>query len=327
MMILIAMLLVFSVLAGCSPSNESDQTPTSTSTIAETPDSTGEITEPDSALPQPYPVTVTDMKDRVIALDAPVERVIALTAANAEIVYALGAGDLMVGRGEYCDYPAEVFDVETIGSGANTNIEQIIALDPDVIFMDTMAQTIEQNEQIEQAGIAAVVTEASDISGTYESILLIGTVLGKDAEAQALVDGMKAAFADIAENQVSGTIYFEVSPLEYGLWTAGKGTFMDEVAVSMGLTNVFGDVEGWAEISEEQVLERNPDYIVTVGMYFGDGLRPDEEIYARPAWQGISAVANNGVINIDDNSLARPGPRLADGAKQLHNFVKAAVGE
>jgi iron complex transport system substrate-binding protein len=314
MTILLTMLLVFALLAGCTAN-------TAKPTEAPETSDTSEANQVSDA------ITVTDMKDRVVTLKAPAERVVALTAANAEIVYALGAGDLMVGRGEYCDYPADVINVTSVQSGADTNVEQIIALNPDVIFMGTMAQTIEQNEQFEKAGIATVVTEASDIDGTYESILLIGAVLGKDAEAQSLVDSMKTAFADIAANHVAGTVYFEVSPLEFGLWTAGKGTFMDEAATAMGLTNVFGDVEGWAEISEEQVLERNPDYIVTIGMYFGEGLKPDEEIYARPAWQEVNAVVNKGVINIDDNSLARPGPRLVDGAMQLYNFVKAAVGE
>ena len=73
---------------------------------------------------------------------------------------------------------------------------------------------------------------------------------------------MQSAFADIAakSENTGKTVYFEVSPLQWGLWTAGKGTFMDELATMCGLTNAFADVEGWAEISEEQVLERNPDY-------------------------------------------------------------------
>lgn len=64
-------------------------------------------------------------------------------------------------------------------------------------------------------------------------------------------------------------MYFEVSPLEWGLWTAGKNTFMDELATLCGVTNAFADVDGWAEISEEQVLDRNPDFIVTNTMYYG----------------------------------------------------------
>ena len=96
-------------------------------------------------------ITVVDMTGREVKLEKPAERIVALTAADCEIVYALGAGDLLVGRGEWCDYPAEVFGVESVESGGNTNIEQILALDPDVLVMGSMAQTEEQVKQLEDA--------------------------------------------------------------------------------------------------------------------------------------------------------------------------------
>ena len=91
--------------------------------------------------PEAAGVTVTDMTGREITLDAPATRVVALSASDCEIIYALGAGELLVGRGEYCDYPAEVLEVPAVQSGAETNIEQIIALEPQVLFMTKMAQT------------------------------------------------------------------------------------------------------------------------------------------------------------------------------------------
>lgn len=230
-------------------------------------------------------VTLTDMTGRKITLDAPAERVVALTAADCEILYALGAGDLLVGRGEYCDYPAEVLDVPSVQSGYETNIEQIIALEPQVLLMSTMAQTEEQVQQLEAAGIHVVVSDAQDIEGTYTAINMIGTLTGKQAEAASIVESMQKTFDEIKANAGDGTktVYFEVSPLQYGLWTAGSGTFMDEIANMLGLTNCFADVTGWGEISEEQVLERNPDYIVTISMYYGEGPTPEEEILSAPA--------------------------------------------
>ena len=74
--------------------------------------------------------TVTDMSGREITFDKPVERAVALTASDCEIIFALGAGDILVGRGEYCDYPAEVFEIPSVQSGYDTNIEQIIDLEP-----------------------------------------------------------------------------------------------------------------------------------------------------------------------------------------------------
>ena len=135
----------------------------------------------------------------------------------------------------------------------------------------------------------------------------------------------KEGFEQIAANKVEGekTVYFEVSPLQWGLWTAGKGTFMDEIATMMGLTNCFSDVEGWGEISQEQVIERNPDYIVTISMYYGEGPTPVEEILGREGWGELTAVKNNAVLNLADNELSRPAPRLLDGAKALYDFVTA----
>ena len=269
-------------------------------------------------------VTVTDMTGREITLDAPATRIVALTASDCEILYALGAGDTLVGRGEYCDYPEDVQDVPSVQSGYETNIEQIIALEPQVVLMATMAQTTEQVEALEAAGVRVVVSDAQDIAGVYTAIELIGAVTGKNEEAAALVAGMKDSFAAIAaeaKGDGSKTVYFEVSPLEYGLWTAGKGTFMDELAQMVGLKNAFEDVEGWAAISEEQVLERNPDYIVTISMYYGEGPTPVEEIMGREGWQELKAVKNGAVFNADSNEISRPGPRLVDAAQALYDFV------
>ena len=273
--------------------------------------------------PKSKAVKLTDMKGHEVTLEKPAERIVALSAADCEIVYALGAGDLLVGRGEYCYYPAEVFDVPSVESGGNTNIEQILALKPDVVVMSSMAQTEEQVKQLEDAGVAVVVSDAADIAGVYTSIEMTGKLLGKDAEAKKVIDDMKAAFFEIEKNKLDGeSIYFEVSPLEWGLWTAGKGTFMNEIAEMMGLKNCFGDVDGWAEISEEQVLERNPDYILTITMYYGEGPTPEEEIMSRAGWENVTAVKNQAILNLQNNELSRPAPRLAEGAKMLYDFIK-----
>ncbi len=268
-------------------------------------------------------VTVTDMAGREIALDAPATKVVALTASDCEILAALGAEDTLVGRGEYCDYPESILEVPAVQSGADTNLEQIIALEPQVVIMAKMAQTEEQVAALEEAGIRVVVSDAQDIEGVYTAIRLIGALVGRNDEAEAMVADMQSAFADIAakSENTGKTVYFEVSPLQWGLWTAGKGTFMDELATLCGLTNAFADVEGWAEISEEQVLERDPDYIVTISMYYGEGPTPVEEIKARAGWEGLKAVQNDAILNADSNEISRPGPRLKDAAETLYQFV------
>ena len=270
------------------------------------------------------PVSVTDMLGREITLERPAARVVALTPSDCEILFAIGAGDTLVGRGEYCDYPAEVLDVPAVQSGAETNIEEILALEPQLLIMSAMSQTEEQAAQLEAAGVQVVISDAQDIAGVYTAIEMIGKLMGRDESAAEVIENMKTTFAEIEEKSAgdgSKTIYFEVSPLEYGLYTAGAHTFMDEVANMLGVKNCFADVEGWSAISEEQVLKRNPDYIMTITMYYGEGPTPEEEILGRAGWENVTAVKNRAILNLVDNELSRPAPRLADGAKKLYDFV------
>ena len=271
-------------------------------------------------------VTVTDMYDRVIELDEPVTRIVALTPSDCEILCAIGCEDALVGRGKYCDYPESILDVPVVQSGAETNMEEILALEPQVVLMSDMSQTEEQANMLEQNGVKVVISDANDIAGTYTAIRMIGKLMGKDAEAETVIADMQATFDEIAANSpASGkTIYFEVTPLQWGLWTAGSATFMDELATMCGLTNAFSDIEGWAAISEEQVLERNPDYIVSIA---GMGDTAVEEIMGREGWGDLNAIKNAEVYNADSNAIARPGPRLKDAAIELYNFLNDIVEE
>lgn len=324
---MIPLFLVCALLAGltgCQQPAENSSAPESEQVTA-----SAAVTEAGSDN-EPTSVTITDMKGREITLEEPADRIVALTASDCEILYAIGAGDALVGRGTYCDYPAEVLDVTEVASGADTNIEQIIALEPDVLLMSDMAQTEEQVAQLEAAGIRVVISEATDIEGVYTAIEMIGALMGKEDNAAAVVENMKTTFQSVQEAATgdgSKTVYFEVSPLQWGLYTAGKNTFMDEIATMLGLTNCFADVDGWSAISEEQVLERSPDYIVTITMYYGEGPTPEEEIMSRTGWENVTAVQNKAILNLQNNELSRPAPRLADGAQMLFDFVYGTAQE
>ena len=323
--VLLALALALSLAAcGSSAKTEAAEAPAEEPVEATAAPPAETAAEPEGE-PAGQTITVTDMMGREVTINGPVTRVVALQPADCEILYAIGAGDAVVGRGEYCDSPAEVLDIPSVQSGYDTNTEQIIDLQPQVLFMSTMAQSEEQIEALENAGVAVVVSETTDIQGVYSAIEMIGKAMGKEDNASALVEEMKSSFAGLAEKAaVDGepkTVYFEVSPLQYGLWTAGKGTFMNEIAEMVGLKNCFDDLEGWASISEEQVLERNPDYIVTITMYFGEGPTPIEEILARPGWENVTAVKNEAILNLVDNELSRPSPRLVDGAQMMYDFV------
>ena len=267
-------------------------------------------------------VTVTDMTGREVTIEGDVTRVVALTAADVEILYAIGAGDLLVGRGAYCDYPAEALEVTGVQSGYETNIEEIIALQPQVLVMSTMAQTEEQVQQLEAAGIRVIVSDAQDIAGVYTAITLLGDVTGHADEAAALVASMQETFARYTAAEKSGkTVYFEISPLQWGLWTAGSGTFMNELADMVGIDNVFADVTSWASVSEEQVIARDPSMIITTTTDYGTEPSPVAEILGRAGWEQLSAVVNGQVFQADNDSITRPGPRLADAAAWLYGLV------
>ena len=327
--LLLAAVMLLAVLTGCAAKTEPAQTePAQTETAPAEEPAPAEEAEPaeepaEESAEESTAVTLTDMTGREITLDEPATRIVALTPSDCEIHYAIGAGDQLVGRGKYCDYPAEVTEIPAVESGSDTNIEQIVELQPQVLLMSTMSQTDEQVQQLEAAGVHVVVSDAQDIEGVYTAIHMIGELVGKQDEAASVVESMQKTFDEIKANAGDGskTVYFEVSPLQYGLWTAGTGTFMDEIANMMGLKNCFADVTGWSEISEEQVLERNPDYIVTISMYYGEGPTPEEEILARPGWENVTAVKNGKILNLQNNELSRPAPRLAEGAQALYDFV------
>ena len=119
-------------------------------------------------------LVLTDMAGRQVVLDAPATRVIALNPADCEILYALGAEEVLVGRGEYCNYPGDVTELPSVNSGAETNIEQILALEPQVIVMSKMAQTVEQVEALEAAGVRVVISDAQNLAGVYDAIEMLG---------------------------------------------------------------------------------------------------------------------------------------------------------
>ena len=141
---------------------------------------------------------ITDITGHEVKVPEKIERVVVLSAGECEIVYALGAGDLVVGRGEYCNYPEEVADVEAVKSGSETNLEQIIGLSPDLVIMSYMDQTEVQVAALAKAGISVCLTKETNIAGVYESIEVLGKLLGKDivfvddcANADAQVAAMK----------------------------------------------------------------------------------------------------------------------------------------
>lgn len=276
-------------------------------------------------------VTVTDMLGRQITLSAPADRVVVLMPADAEILWALGASDAVVGIGTYCAAPEEaavmpgIESLPVVDSGYVTNVEEILKLEPQAVILTKMGHSEDLVNALASGNVQVVVTDAQDVAGVYDAIALIGQVVGKADEAQALIADMQQKFADVTARagETGKSVYIEESPLMWGLWAAGKGTYLDDLAAICGLENIFSDLEGHQAVSEEQVLARNPDIIITMTMYYGEGDLPDAEIMGRTGWENVSAVKNGAVIYDPTNAVALPGPRLTEVAEMLLTLVTA----
>lgn len=268
--------------------------------------------------------TVKDSTGLSVTFEKAPERIVSLLPSDTEILFDLGLNDKIQAVSEFDNYPAEAKSKTHLSTGEKLNLEQLIALKPDVVFMAKMGQTKEQVQKLTDAGVKVVVTDAQNIDGISEVIKLVGEVTGTETKADEIVTAMQKKLSDIKAKVPKGeqkAVYFEVSPLEYGLWTSGKNTFMDEIAAMLNLKNAFADTDGWAEISEEQVISRNPDYIVTTsGTEYGVN-GPVKEILSRKGWDTIAAVKNQKVFQADSDMLTRTSPRLADGVQQLYDYI------
>jgi iron complex transport system substrate-binding protein len=270
---------------------------------------------------------IVDDRGVTVSFDKAPEKVISLLPSDTEIVYALGEGSKLIAVSTYCNYPAETSEKLKLESGVNTNIEQIINLAPDLVIFGRMVQTDDQISLLEQAGIKVVVTYAGSIDETYSVIELIGKVFNKENAAADIVKDMKKGFADIAKKvsgKTSKKVYVEISPLEYGLWTCGKGTFQDELLTLVGAQNIFSDVESWGAVSEEQVVSRDPDVIISTVGTLAEAEATVDEIMGRANWGSIKAVETGNVFVVDSDAIQRPGPRLVTAANDL---IKCIYGE
>lgn len=267
---------------------------------------------------------ITDSRGVAVSFDKTPEKIVSLMPSNTEILFALESGGRIIAVSDYCNYPEETSDIPKLPTGEQLNIEAIIDLNPDVAIIGNMTAMEDQVKQLEQAGVKVIVTKANSLSETYEVIEMIGRVMDKDKEATKIVKNMKDGFEKIkkdVEGKASNKVYVEVSPLEYGLWSCGQNTFIQKLIDIVGAKNIFDDIEGWAAVSEEQVIDRNPDIILTTSSPLTGIEDPVGEISTRQNWSRIEAVKNNKVVMLDADMMSRPGPRLLDVANELVKII------
>lgn len=265
--------------------------------------------------------TVTDDLDNELTFEEVPETVVSLIPSNTEILYEIGAGDKIVGVTDYDNYPAEASDVERVSDSVAFNAERIIELDPDVVIgYSTGGPT--GFEDLEAAGIAVFVIESAEsFEDVYGDIEQISTVMGLEDKGEELIgsieqqiEGVQDKLASVKEEK---QLYFEISPSPE-IYTTGQNTFQQEILNHAQVENLFGDLEGWPQISEEEVIERNPKIIATTVSYVED---PIDEIKAREGWNAIEAIQNDQVFFLDSDITSRPGPRIGDAVELVAKTV------
>ncbi|MEA3319460.1 MAG: ABC transporter substrate-binding protein [Bacillota bacterium] len=291
----------------------------------------GEITSSDEQSENAaFPITITDDSGQEITIEKEPESIISMQPSNTEIAYALGLGDKMIGVSDYCNYPAETADVEKVG-GQDMNAEMILTLMPDIIFVtDYHHQNHEAIlKQYKEAGISVIVIGSeSSFADVYETIELIGKTTGTTEEADKLVDDMKERLLTVEEKAKQVTakkkVWVEVSPAP-DIFTTGQGTFMHEMLETIQAENAAGNQEGWVKLTEEEIVQLNPDVIITTYGYYVDN--PKEGVMARSGWEEVPAIKDGNVHDVDSDTVTRPGPRLIEGVEHLAKLIYPEIFE
>jgi iron complex transport system substrate-binding protein len=269
-------------------------------------------------------LTVTDGLGREVNLKDPVKRIISTAASNTEILYAIGAGDLIVGRDEFSNYPEEALTIESIGGGMNDyNMEKITALQPDLVLLAEINPP-ELVEALEKLNIPVFyLSNPDDFDGLYENLITVGQLTGHTSQAEALSASLKTrvetALAFVEQSPLRPSVFFELDASEPAKpWTSGSGTFVNYLITMAGAQNIAAEIESdWAQYSQENLLIKNPDIIILADAKWGT---TPEMVMQRPGWEGLNAVQQGNIFPIDDDLTSRPGPRMVDGLEALVNL-------
>lgn len=305
-LVLLAWMLV---LSACGPV----LTPTPTAVPAE------------AATATPAALNLTDDLGRTVTLAQPAQKVVSLAPSNTEILFAIGAGPQMVGRDTFSDFPAAAKSLPDIGgSMGQFNLEQIVALKPDLVLAAEL-NTPEQVKALENLGLTVYyLKNPTTLEGLYTNLETVGKLTGHESDAAALNETLKvrvaAVDAKIATVSEKPSVFYELDSTDPSKpYTAGPGSFIDLLIARAGGANIGAVLDGqWAQISLEQLVVADPHFIL-----LGDamwGVTP-ESLATRPGWEALSAVKEKRILPFDDNTVSRPGPRLVDGLEALAKIL------
>lgn len=263
-------------------------------------------------------ITITDSSGAVITFESVPDRVVSAAPNITEAIFAIGRGDAIVGRTDYCDYPEEVSGITSIGSLREPSLETIVSLEPDVVIASTHFQP-EVGEALQGVGVPVVyLYDPGSFEGVYDVIESLGELLDAQDAAADVVSGMKSDVADVLARVAGATkpsVYYVVGFGQWGDFTAGGDTFIGQMLEMINADNIAKDSEGWA-YSFEKIVEADPD-IVICSQYWG----AKEGLQTTDGYKDLPAIADGRLYAFDNNTVDRQGPRLAEGLRALAAIV------
>ena len=301
-------------------------TPQPTPTLGSTDTPAPQPTDtPAPASPSPaaaWPRTLVDDEGTSLELAEPPQRVISLSPANTEIVFALGAGERLVGGTDFDDYPPEAAALPDVATFTGVLHEAVAGLEPDLVLAAgnnfTPADDI---EYMRDFGIDVLVVYAETVGEVLADIELIGRALGEDAAAEQLVaemegriDEVESATAAIGEGP---RVFYQIGS-EPEIYAPAPNSFIaDMVSLAGGEPITTGDPQVFS-ISVEQLVAQDPQVIVLGDAAYG--VCPDT-VAQRPGWSSMTAVREGAIRPVWDTIVTRPGPRLAEGLAALAQAI------
>ncbi len=265
-----------------------------------------------------YPLTITDSLGREVTILEEPKRIVSVGPNITETIYAIGAEDLLIGRTDYCDFPAEVLEVTSVGLLSDPNQEVITALNPDLIIGSTHFKQ-EVIENLENLGYTVLVLYGKDsFEGVYQTIESLGLVLNVQEESQKVQLEMKEKVATVlqkVEGAKKPSVYYVVAYGERGDFTATGDTFIAEILEMAGGNNIAEDGAGW-RFSYERIVESDPEIIIC-----SQYKETKSGFMSTENYQLLTAVQEGHVYEINNNLLDRQGPRLAEGLEEVAKIL------
>lgn len=258
---------------------------------------------------------VIDEAGRPVQLPIKIDRIVSLAPNLTEIVYAVGAGDRLVGDTTYCDYPEPAKNVAKVGDTMHPSIERIIALKPQIVLISTASQLEAFTKQLDEQKIAVYVTNPRSLDELFRSIETLGDLFGNHDRASKLVGDLRkrsAAVEAVAKTAKPVRVFYQVS--DSPLYTIGSDAYLTDLIRRAGGVSVTGDVPGaFPRYSDEAALAARPEAII---LPTGGSMGSANSTVAT-ALKNSPAVLSNRVFKVNEDHLQRPGPRLVDGLEEM----------